>query len=250
MVQLLKEVRGMKINIKGAIVSNDDKWLYEIFGMEHTAPKDVIDALPKNNEDIEVIINSGGGDVFSGSEIYTALKEYQGKVTVKVYGVAASAASVIAMAGDHIVMSPTAQMMIHNVSTLTYGDNRKMDSSSKMLSSTDKGIANAYVKKTGMSEEEILNLMNDETWMNAQEAIEKGFADAKMFDDVAPKIVASYGHMISEDAKKRITALMTQTPEVKIDINQIVDKVIEKLDVKEKELKKPEAKKGFGKFFF
>lgn len=240
----------MKINIKGAIVSNDDKWLYEIFGMDHTAPKDVIDALPKNNEDIEVIINSGGGDVFSGSEIYTVLKEYQGKVTVKVHGVAASAASVIAMAGDHIEMSPTAQMMIHNASTLTYGDNRKMDSSSKMLSSTDKGIANAYTKKTGMSEEEILNLMNDETWMNAQEAIEKGFADAKMFDDVTPKIVASYGQMISEDAKKRITALMTQTPEVKIDINQIVDKVIEKLDVKEKELKKPETKNGFGKFFF
>lgn len=240
----------MKINVKGAIVPNDDKWLYEIFGMDHTAPKDVIDALPETGEDIEVLINSGGGDVFSGSEIYTALKDYSGNVNVKVVGVAASAASVIAMAGDHIEMSPTAQMMIHNASTLTYGDNRKMDSSSKMLSSTDKGIANAYVKKTGKTEDEILNLMNDETWMNAQEAVELGFADAKMFEDAAPKIVASYGQMLSEDAKKRITALLSQPSEVKIDMDQIVNKVVEALNSKEKELKKPEVKKGFGKFFF
>ncbi|PCF33154.1 peptidase [Staphylococcus delphini] len=240
----------MKINVKGAIVPNDDKWLYEIFGMDHTAPKDIIDALPETGEDIEVLINSGGGDVFSGSEIYTALKDYSGNVNVKVVGVAASAASIIAMAGDRIEMSPTAQMMIHNASTTVYGDNRNMGSAAKMLSSTDKGIANAYIKKTGKSEDEILNLMNDETWMNAQEAVELGFADAKMFEDAAPKMVASYGQMLSEDAKKRITALMSQPSEVKIDMDQIVNKVVEALNSKEKELKKPEVKKGFGKFFF
>lgn len=190
-----------KINVKGAIIPNNDKWVYDFLGMDATSPNDVIDALPSDNEDLEVIINSGGGDVYSGSEIYTTLKAYPGKVNVKVVGVAASAASVIAMAGDHVEMSPTAQMMIHNAWTVAIGDSNGMSKASEMLSGTNRGIANAYIAKTGLSEETILNLMNEETWLNAQDAVEKGFADAKMFEENTPQLVANSGQMISEDAK-------------------------------------------------
>ena len=103
------------IQIKGTIISNDERWIYDWFEWEATAPKDVI--LPETGEPIEVHINSGGGDVYAGSEIYTALRSYQGDVTVKIVGIAASAASVIAMAGDTVEISPTAQIMIHNVSS-------------------------------------------------------------------------------------------------------------------------------------
>ena len=94
-------------------------------------------------------------------------------MNVKVVGVAASAASVIAMAGDHVEMSPTAQMMIHNAWTVAIGDSNGMSKASEMLSGTNRGIANAYIAKTGLSEETILNLMNEETWLNAQDAVEK-----------------------------------------------------------------------------
>ena len=238
----------MKINVKGAIVPNNEKWIYDLLDMDATSPNDIIDALPSTNEDVEIIINSGGGEVMSGSEIYTALKSYAGNVNVKVVGVAASAASVIAMAGDTIEMSPTAQMMIHNASTLAYGDDRAMASASKMLNSVNRGIANAYMNKTGKSEQEILDLMNEESWMSAQDAVDLGFADSKMFDESATRLVANTGHMIPKKAIDKVSAMMNKTPEIKIDVEQIANKVIEKLEEKE-ELSKPQNKVKH-KFFF
>lgn len=238
----------MKINVKGAIVPNNEKWIYDLLDMDATSPNDIMDALPSTNEDVEVIINSGGGEVMSGSEIYTALKSYAGNVNVKVVGVAASAASVIAMAGDTIEMSPTAQMMIHNASTLAYGDDRAMASASKMLNSVNRGIANAYMNKTGKSEQEILDLMNKESWMSAQDAVDLGFADSKMFDESATRLVANTGHMIPKNAIDKVSAMMNKTPEIKIDVEQIANKVIEKLEEKE-ELSKPQNKVKH-KFFF
>lgn len=222
----------MKINVKGAIVPNNDKWIYDMLEMDATSPKDVFDALPSTDDDIEVIINSGGGDVFSGSEIYTALKEHQGNVNVKVVGVAASAASVIAMAGSKIEMSPTAQMMIHNASSIAVGDNREMQTAYNMLTSANKAVANAYIAKTGKSEQEITDLMNEETWFSADTAVEQGFADSKMFDESVPRLVANSGQMLSNDAVSRIATLMSKTPEVNIDVEQIANKVIEKLEDK------------------
>ncbi|OEK56344.1 head maturation protease, ClpP-related [Staphylococcus equorum] len=222
----------MKINVKGAIVPNNDKWIYDMLEMDATSPKDVFDALSSTDEDVEVIINSGGGDVFSGSEIYTSLKEHQGNVNVKVVGVAASAASVIAMAGSKIEMSPTAQMMIHNASSIAVGDNREMQTAYNMLTSANKAVANAYIAKTGKSEQEITDLMNEETWFSADTAVEQGFADSKMFDESAPRLVANSGQMLSNDAVSRIATLMSKTPEVNIDVEQIANKVIEKLEDK------------------
>ena len=134
-----------KINIKGPIVSDSDAWIYEWFGIEATCPKMVDEAIEKaNGEELEVIINSGGGSVFAGSEIYTALKSYAGNVVVRIVGLAASAASVIAMAGKKVLMSPTAQMMIHNVTTYADGDYRDMEHTAEILRNANDTIANAY----------------------------------------------------------------------------------------------------------
>ena len=183
-----------KINIKGPIVGNSEAWIYEWFGIEATSPNSVNKVIDEaNGEDLEVEINSGGGSVFAGSEIYTALKDYKGHVTAKIVGLAASAASVIAMAGDKVMMSPTAQMMIHNVSTYTSGDYRDMEHSAEVLKSANNTIANAYRLKTGKTQEELLKLMDNETWMTAQKAKELGFIDEIMFDE-GQQLVASYGY--------------------------------------------------------
>ncbi len=180
-----------KIKIKGPIVSNNVKWIYDWFDMEATCPKDIETALSEaNGEEIEIEINSGGGLVFVGSEIYTTLKEYNGKKTVKVVGVAASAASVIAMSGDVVKISPTAQLMIHNARNNAEGDYRDMEHQADVLKNVNKSIANAYILKTGMNQEDLLSLMDEETWLNAQQAKELGFADEIMFDD-SNQLVAS-----------------------------------------------------------
>jgi ATP-dependent protease ClpP protease subunit len=103
------------IKVNGAIIANNEKAAYEFYGVESTSPNDVISQLIDELEDIEVVISSGGGNVFAGSEIYTALKEHKGQVTVKIPSFAASSASIIAMGADKVLMSPTSQMMIHNV---------------------------------------------------------------------------------------------------------------------------------------
>lgn len=174
----------VKVNVKGTIVDSSDKWIYEWFDMEATCPKDIENAIEKaNGEDLEIYINSGGGSVFAGSEIYTLLKDYKGNSIVKIVGIAGSAASVIAMAGKKIIMSPTAQIMIHNVSCRSAGDYRDMQHTAEILENANKAICNAYVLKTGMKQEELLNLMNKETWLNAQKAKEYGFIDEVMFDE-------------------------------------------------------------------
>jgi ATP-dependent Clp endopeptidase proteolytic subunit ClpP len=187
----------MKVNIKGPIVGNSDAWIYEWFGIEATSPSMVDKAIEKaNGEDLEVEINSGGGSVFAGSEIYTALKSYPGNVTVKIVGLAASAASVVAMAGKKILMSPTAQMMIHNVSSCAAGDYREMEHTAEILKSANDTIANAYRLKTGKTQEELLRLMDNETWMTAQKAKEHGFIDEVMFEDIQLAASTSYSGLL------------------------------------------------------
>lgn len=181
-----------KVSIKGAIISSGDQWIYDWFGIDATSPKSVNNAITEaNGDDLEVEINSGGGDVFAGSEIYTTLKGYSGNVTTKIVGLAASAASVIAMAGNNILMSPTGQMMIHNVSTRSSGDYRDMQHTADVLKNANTTIANAYRLKTGMSEVDLLNMMNQETWLTPQQALENKFIDEIMFNDGQVNLVAS-----------------------------------------------------------
>lgn len=193
-----------RIDVKGVIIPNEDKWIYEWFEIENTTPNDVLNALPTDNSPVEVVINSGGGDVFSGSEIYTTLKDYPGEITVKIVGIAASAASVIAMAGDKVLISPTAQIMIHNVSSYAQGDYRDMQHEAYVLENYNKSIANAYMLKTGLSQEELLNLMDKETWLNAQQAKEKGFVDEIMFDESNRLVASMYSGILPPNVINKI----------------------------------------------
>ena len=167
----------MRIDIKGTIISNDYAWIYEFLEMDFAAPKNVQKSLDEaNGEPVDVYIDSGGGDIFAGSAIYSALRSYPGKVNIHVVGLAASAASVIACAAESDI-APTAMIMVHNVSTRASGDYHAMDKSSETLQKANRAIASAYVEKTGMSEDEALRLMDCETWLTANEAVEKGLID-------------------------------------------------------------------------
>lgn len=189
-----------KISVRGPIIASDDQRIYDYFGIEATSPKKVSDILAtvSNGEDIEVEINSGGGDVFSGSEIYTSIKSMNSKVTVKILGIAASAASVIAMAGSKgcIKIAPTAQLMIHNVTTGSSGDYRAMEHSADVLKKANETIANAYQIQTGKSQEELLSLMDNETWLTPKIALDMGFVDEILFTEPTPKMVASIGQAL------------------------------------------------------
>ena len=138
------------------------------------------DELNAGNGDITVWINSPGGDCVAAAQIYNMLAGYKGKVTVKIDGIAASAASVIAMAGDTILVSPVSMLMIHNPATIAWGDHAEMQKAIDMLSEVKESIINAYVLKTGLSRPKLSHLMDAETWMDANKAVELGFADEIM----------------------------------------------------------------------
>ncbi len=181
----------MRIDIKGIIIPNDDKWIYDWFEMDSTCPNDVNKLIDQANGDpLEVFINSGGGDIYSGSEIYSALRSYKGEVNIHVVGFAASAASVIACAGKSDI-SPTAMFMVHNVACMAWGDYHSMDKTSDILQTANKTIAAAYVTKTGMSEKDALEMMDKETWLTAQQAVERGLIDA-IAENQNLQLVAAY----------------------------------------------------------
>lgn len=166
----------IRTDISGVIVSDDDLYVYEWLEMTATSPKKIKSALAKaKGEPVEVLINSGGGDVMAGNEIYALLKNYEGDVNIEIL-FAASAASVVAMA-RHSVAEPTAMIMIHNSSSVARGDYHEMEKMSETLKTVNSAMSNAYQQKTGMSEEEILALMDKETWLDAKKALELGFID-------------------------------------------------------------------------
>ncbi len=130
--------------------------------------------------DITVWINSPGGDCVAAAQIYNMLMDYKGNVTVKIDGLAASAASVIAMAGTKVLVSPVSMMMIHNPATIAMGNSAEMQKAIAMLDEVKESIMNAYEIKTGLSRTKISHLMDAETWMDANSAVEMGFADEIM----------------------------------------------------------------------
>ncbi|CYU88267.1 Clp protease ClpP [Streptococcus suis] len=219
------------VQIKGPIIPNNHKDFYDEWGMESTAPKDIV--LPDNGEDIEIHINSGGGSVFAGSEIFTALKSYSGKKVVKIVGLAASAASVIAMAGDVIEMSPTAQMMIHNVSSFASGDHTALRKEADVIEAMNQSIANAYIIKSGKSMDELLDLMGDTTWFTAQKAVSFGLADSVMFQDELPELVASESTYIPEGVVNSFYSMKKLCESQ----DKLINTVLERLDKVEAENK-------------
>lgn len=200
------------IDIKGEIINSNNQWIYDWLGMEATSPKKISDALrDAGGEDVEIHINSPGGDVFAGSEIYTLLRGYSGKVKIKILGIAASAASVIAQAGESEI-SPTGMFMIHNVKTWSSGDYRDMEYTAEALRAANESIINAYVAKTGMTQEELQGLMDRETYMAAAQAVEYGFIDKVMFTEQAPELRNGFGLLPEETLKKIKNLIKNPTP--------------------------------------
>lgn len=164
--------------ISGDIVSNDCEELYDFFGIECTVPKGFKEQLAEcNGKPINIYIDSYGGDVIAASAIYTMISEYKGQKTVKISSIAASAASIIAMAGDKILMSPTAFLMIHDPSTAVRGNITEVKQTLDSLKVVKEAIINAYERKSNLSREKISSLMTNETWLDYNDAKEYGFCD-------------------------------------------------------------------------
>ena len=176
------------LRIDGVIA--EESWLDD-----EITPKQFKSELISGSGDITLWINSPGGDVFAASQIYNMLMDYKGNVTVKIDGLAASAASVIAMAGTRVLMSPVSQIMVHNPMTVAIGNAEEISKAIDMLSEIKESIINAYEIKTNLSRDEISKMMDSECWMNAKKAVELGFADEIMYtekDQNSEKISNSY----------------------------------------------------------
>lgn len=172
------------IDVKGDIISNDDKWVYDWFEWDSTCPNDVKNALinAEPGEEIEVHVNSGGGSVMAGQEMYSLLRGNP-NVTIVIQSMAGSAAGVVAMAGKNKI-SPVAMVMIHNVSMHgASGDYHDMQKNAEILKQMNASMAAAYTEKSGKSQEEILRLMDKETWLTANQCLEYGFVDEIMKEE-------------------------------------------------------------------
>lgn len=200
-----------RINVYGVIIPNDYKCYYDYFEEDSTCPRDIGKAIEEANGDsLEVYINSPGGIIEAGSEIYTMLREYKGQVTIRIVGEACSCASIIAMA-RRCEMSPTALMMVHCVSSGARGNHSDMEKMAEVLKIADDALSNAYMDKSGMSKEEVLAMMENETWLTAEKAKEKGLVDVIMFEEAAPlRLSASNFDLPSEEKMNKVKELINE----------------------------------------
>lgn len=181
----------MRIRIGGYVTNDDTAKLYRRYGYQNVCcPQDIREALklPEDAEGLIFEVNSGGGSVYAGYEMYTVLKNAKRKSTIEIQSVAASAASVFAMAGDQVVISPVASIMIHRASSWADGNEEDMSRAAQMLRTTDEGILNAYEIKCGekTDRDTLRELMKNETFFTAQEAVERGFADGILWQQEDP----------------------------------------------------------------
>lgn len=209
------------IEAHGDVMADNDQYamLYDWLGIPRISENLVRSQLATDpTDDVTVNLSSDGGDVFTASDIYTMLRAHKGHVTVNITGLAASAGSVIAMAGDTVNISPTGALMIHRAATVAQGNRDAMDQATKMLDQIDQTIIPAYEAKTGMKHDELLNLMVQETWITAKQAVDWGFADAQMFDgDSKQQFAASVGtRSVPTAALDKLKAMFDkqQTPPV------------------------------------
>lgn len=187
---------------------------------DDVTPQIFKDELNKGNGNITVWINSPGGDCVAAAQIYNMLIDYKGDVTVKIDGIAASAASVIAMAGTKVLMSPVSMLMIHNPMTIAFGNKGEMEKAIDMLDEVKESIINAYEIKTGLSRAKLSHLMDSETWMDANKAVELGFAD-----DILKRSEAN-------DMEIPRISMMYQEAQV---VNSLMDKLATKCKIENKE---------------
>ena len=221
----------LELRLNGPVVDDDDTFMYEWLGSPYVSPKAVLDFLKSaGNQDISLAINSKGGSVFAGSEIYDAIKKYEGHVEVVVVGIAASISSIIAMAGDTIKMSPLGQIMIHNASAENQGDYRQMDKFAGILFDTSESMARVYAQKTGLTVEEMMDLMNQESYFTAEKAVEIGLADEVLYSEKLEfSMIASSGDNISKNKIAEFKAILTQQNSLSNQQNSLTIEAVEKL---------------------
>lgn len=173
-------------DMKGEVVDSGSEWIYEWYGIQAVSPKIIQRNLDNaNGDDVTFRINSGGGSVFAGCDIYNMLMEYKKKanVIIEISGLCASIAGVIAMAGTTVKMSPSALFMIHNVSCGASGDYRDMEHTAETLKKANETVANAFKLKTGMEDKDIKTMMDNETWLTSDECKKKNIIDEIMYQD-------------------------------------------------------------------
>lgn len=195
--------------------------------------------LMAGSGDITVWINSPGGDCVAAAQIYNMLMDYKGDVTVKIDGIAASAASVIAMAGTKVLISPVGMLMIHNPATIAWGDSAEMQKAIEMLGSVKDSIINAYEIKTGLSRTKLSHMMDAETWMDAHKAVDLGFADgilerAEMPEDMeVPEVTMLYSKaaVVNSLMDKIAAKCVTRKKPAEPDTGRTVDELMERLNL-------------------
>lgn len=228
------EAGESEVRISGEIIDDEWVWLYNWYGIPYAAPNKFRKALSElNGQDITVWIDSPGGDVFAGIGIYTALMEHRGNVTVKIDGKAFSAASIIAMAGGEILMSPGSMMLVHNPWTYAEGEAKDMRHAADILDEVKEAIMNVYELRTGRTREEISAIMDEETPMAPKRAIEEEFADGMLYTE---EVEAVKNHFMS-----------TYRPAIMNSFNKSLEMALEikeKQKVEPEEVKELEPKEG------
>ncbi len=220
----------VELRIDGEIIDDSWAWIYEWFGDPYASPNKFREALSDHKgKDITVWIDSSGGDVFAGIGIYTTLMEHKGNVTVKIDGKAFSAASIIAMAGGEILMSPGSMMLVHNPWTYAEGEAKDMRHAADILDEVKEAIMNVYELRTGRTREEISAIMDEETPMAPKRAIEEEFADGMLYTE---EVEAVKNHFMS-----------TYRPAIMNSFNKSLEMALE---IKEKQQKEPEEVKEPG----
>ena len=202
-----------RFDLRGPMIPNDYKWYYDWFGEDSTCPADlkkIMDIFQPGDE-LEVYINSPGGVIDVGSEIYTILRSHAEETKIYITGEACSAASIVAMAA-HCEMAPTALLMVHCVSSGAIGNHNAMEKAAEILRTADEALCNAYVAKAGMTKEEALAMMEHETWLTADQALERGLIDKVMFkDDTMPDLLMDGLFELPTEAQmEKARAIMNQ----------------------------------------
>lgn len=220
----------MTIKINGAITNDDDAPIYrDLFGLTVVSPADVIGSLPADGSDVTLEITSNGGEVDPATEICNALRSYQGNVTAKVMSNAYSAATIVAMGANKVQMAPGAKMMIHRASSDASGNVNDINKASGMLQTTDNAIADLYAAKTGKPTDNFIELMDSETWLTADQAIELGLADEKL--DFDAPIVNAAGPIISHHAVQLIKNLKDENEKLRSQLPKQNDLLNKKLAI-------------------
>lgn len=230
-----------RIDIRGVLIPNDYKWFYDYFEEDSTCPRDaqkVLDTLV-DGDDLDVYINSPGGVIDVGSEIYALLRQAGAWCNLKIHivGEACSAASVAAMAG-YSEMAPTALMMVHCVSSGVRGNHNDMEHMAEVLRTADRAMCTAYTEKTGMTEAEALDMMEHETWLTAQQAKDRGLVDAVMFEEQeeegVPLVAGPLFKLPTKEQMEQVRKLAGLQEEDSSDAAVLLQKVQKRLDLMSK----------------